>query len=184
MAELGRQFLKKFVRQVCISIKKQESTHINKDDIKDQLDRVKYAALKAKKRWLIEKEIQSLENMVDTVGKSVNTEIQQLRKEIEELQSKLSSDNYSAVDNGVLEEINEKLDLLIENKMRRERLDVDMEQKFLGTSEKKRHLNHLAKRLNDIKKRHTSLKRKKSNKRLSEIEKKIKALSSRVKQRK
>ncbi|SRR3989338_5250575 len=193
MAEqLGKEFLKRFMKQVCVNVKNQNtSSSINREDIQNQLEKIKYAALKTKKRWLIEREIHFLESMISDVGRSVNTEIQELRREIESLQAKFNSDSSYVVgkddadeQRNLLEGINEKLDILLDRKISRERYESDVTGKFgnaIDKVRKKKHLVSIEKRLAEIKKRYASLKKAKKNKRIDDIERKIKSLNVKIK---
>lgn len=200
-ASIGANFLKKFVRKVCITIKKHESAETARAELKNQIRKVKVVSLQNKKKWLVEKELKLLEKKVNDVlrheiallslGKSGSFEIKELRKGIDNLQNRIDkgiserprfgieSDKIDAITNMVLE-LKDRIDKLINDKVKREKKISEIELKLRRKSLLSSNLAEIEKRLRELNQSYDRIKYKTDDYRADGIQNRINFMRAKI----
>ncbi|MEK6808830.1 MAG: hypothetical protein AABY14_04040 [Nanoarchaeota archaeon] len=134
-------FLKRLVKRVCVNVKKQELAERARTELRSQLIKVKQTSKLSPKRWLIEKEIKTLEKKIDEVlkreiellsmNKAGNLEIRQISKNIvsgdkPKQFTQLEQDKVEQIIS-MLSEIKNKLEMFLEDNeaMKKKKAEID-----------------------------------------------------------
>ncbi len=149
MAEqLSAVFLKKFVKNICLTVKKHEQAETSRDELKNQIRKVKQVSLYTDKKWLLDREIKVLEKKIDevlknelalmSISRAGNFELKELKRNISSLQEKfekelreLPSHYTSEPVKEMLSDVKEKLGTLVGSRIERERKISEMEHSMI-----------------------------------------------------
>jgi len=195
--KIGAEFLKRFVRQVCITIRRHENAEVARDELKNQIRKVKLASI-SQKKWLVDKEIASLEGKIDYVlkreaalmgiGRTGNFEIRELKKSLETLQSRFNkeiSERQTGTENldsikRMVHEMSIKIDRLVDDKVRKERRLHDIEQKIIKRKSLRDNTREMEKKLHELEESYKKIKHKSPGYDTKRLEDRINFIKSRL----